>query len=254
MIAKIVNLKRSYTVAIITLIAIVVSSLLTLVGILLFDPAGFSFNLAFWISILLPMLIAPAISWPLIGLLLETYQTEQKMRELASHDTLTGLLTRHAFFESALSYVTLAKREKSAFSIAIVDLDLFKKINDRYGHPTGDAVLQLFASVLYSVSRRSDIIGRVGGEEFALLLPSTQQAEAYEFCQRLHGAIGKAVLKHDHGLISYTASIGLASFDSNSQDSVENMLALADKALYKAKNNGRNQTAIYSDQNEKITA
>ena len=256
MIKHLANLGRFKTVSAITLLATVLSVVCTLIGIIWLKQSGIEvdFSLALWFSICVPIIVAPLLSWHLVGLLLKTYRIEEEMRELASHDSLTGLLSRHAFFESAHNYVSLAKRDKSAFSVAIVDLDYFKSINDQYGHPAGDAVLKLFADVVNSVSRRSDIIGRLGGEEFAMILPSTNAGEAYEFAGRLQNAIGKAVLKYKDDMIQYTASIGLASHEPGSEDSIDTLLTRADQALYQAKAAGRNQTVIYSDEDEQIIA
>ena len=130
----------------------------------------------------------------------------------------------------------------------MADIDLFKSINDRYGHPAGDAVLKLFADVVNSVARRSDIMGRLGGEEFAIVLPSTNTSEALEFSERLHHAINQAVLKYNGSAIRYTASIGLSEFDTDSADGIDDLLARADLALYQAKQSGRNQTATFNPQ------
>ncbi len=92
------------------------------------------------------------------------------------------------------------------------------------------------------------IVGRIGGEEFAVILPSTSTSEAMEFSERLHGAIGQAVLKYNDNAIRYTASIGLTEFESESEDSIEELLARADLALYQAKQDGRNRTATFNPQ------
>ena len=256
MIKLLANLGRFKTVAVITLIAAILSTICTVLGATYLSREGMdvNFELAIWFAVYVPLFVTPLLSWHLIGMLLKIYRMEEEMRQLASHDSLTGLLSRHAFFESANSYVSLALRDQRPYSVAIVDLDYFKSINDQHGHPAGDAVLKLFADVLNSVSRRSDIIGRLGGEEFALILPSTTAAEAYEFSGRLHNAIGKAVLKYKDVIIQYTASIGLASYEPGSEDTVDTLLARADEALYQAKAAGRNQTAVYSDEEEQIIA
>lgn len=256
MIQLLAKLGRSKTVAIITVLASILATILTAVGVTALNRSGFDidFELAIWFAVCVPLIVAPLLSWHLIGMLLKIYRMEEEMRDLASHDSLTGLLSRHAFFDSAHNYLSLAKRDRSPFSVAIVDLDYFKSINDQYGHPAGDAVLKLFADVVNSVSRRSDIIGRLGGEEFALALPSTNSAEAFEFSGRLHNAIGKAVLKHKDNIIQYTASIGLASFDPDSDDDLDQLLARADQALYQAKREGRNRTAVYSEEDEQVIA
>jgi len=211
---------------------------------------GFDINfiIALQLAAVVSFVVAPIASWYLVGLMLRIYRLEEEMRNLASYDSLTGLLSRHAFFSSASNYIALAKREHSIFSMLIVDLDYFKSINDQYGHPAGDAVLKLFAEVTNSVSRQSDIVGRLGGEEFALLLPGTSSDEAMEFSTRLHDAIHKAVLKYREAMIKYTVSIGLTSYDSDSDDNIDTLLARADSALYQAKRNGRNQTAIFVDE------
>lgn len=232
------------------MVCALVSTLVTAMLVLALNANGFNLNfiIALQIAAVVPFVVAPLASWYLIGLMLRIYRMEKEMRKLASYDSLTGLLSRHAFFSNANNYVSLARREHSIFSVLIVDLDYFKSINDQYGHPAGDAVLRLFATVTDSVSRQSDIVGRLGGEEFALLLPSTTAEEAVEFSQRLHEAINKAVLKYKDAMIKYTASIGLTSFDPHSDDDLDTLLARADSALYQAKRNGRNQTAVFSEE------
>ena len=252
MIEHLARIGRFSTVAIITIATTVVSVAITAIAAtILSNFAGtVNFGWAIAFAYVVPVVVTPLISWPLIGLLLRIHQSEEKMRDLASHDSLTGLLSRHAFFENGNSYISLAKRDQNMFSVLIIDLDHFKSINDKYGHPAGDAVLKLFADIVNSVSRNSDIIGRLGGEEFGLVLPSTGSAEAVEFSQRLHQAIAKAVLKYKSDMIQYTVSIGLASYKADSDDTLDDLLANADIALYQAKNSGRNRTTVFGDQDE----
>ncbi len=247
---------RPRTVAVITMAASAASIASVAVAGVLLAGLGIevNFNIAIPMAGVAPLIVAPALSWYLVGLLLHVASLEEEMRSLASYDTLTGLLSRHAFFDRANNYVSLARRDRNVFSVLIADLDHFKSINDQYGHPAGDAVLRLFADVVNSVTRRSDFVGRLGGEEFAMILPSTGTSEALEFSERLHDAIHKAVLKHGDKLIEYTASIGLTSFDPNSDESLDNLLARADLALYEAKANGRNQTAVFTDRNAQNAA
>ncbi len=256
MIRLLARLGRLNTVVIITLIAAAASVAVTAAGVMLLDRYGFDIRMPVAIAFAagVALVVAPPIFWVIVGLTLRIYRIEEDMRKLASYDSLTGLLSRHAFFEAAGSHGSLARREHSVFSVMLIDLDHFKAINDQYGHPAGDAVLRLFADVVNSVTRRSDIVGRLGGEEFALLLPSTDAAEAMEFSERLHGAIDKAVLKHDHALIHYTVSIGLATSGSNADDDIDELLARADLALYQAKRNGRNQTALFNPAGERKLA
>ncbi len=256
MIKLLARIGRGTTVAIITLIASLASVAVTAIAVATLNLAGFGLD---WQAALIlaagvPLIVAPLLSWYLIGLLLRIYRIEEEMRGIASHDSLTGLLSRHAFFDRAANYVSLARRDQATFSVLIADLDHFKSINDRYGHPAGDAVLKLFADVVNSVARRSDIIGRIGGEEFAMLLPSTGEAEALEFSNRLHAAIDKAVLRHQDGFIEYTASIGVATSDPRSGEGIDGLLAQADRALYDAKRGGRNRTAVYREDDSRAAA
>jgi diguanylate cyclase (GGDEF)-like protein len=250
MIKLLAKIGRLGTVIIITLIAVVASLAITLAAVTLLNDQGNALHteIAVMLAAGIPLLVTPPIAWFLVDLLLRVHRAEQEMRSLASYDSLTGLPSRHAFFDNANNYVSLAQREKSPFSVMIIDLDHFKSINDRFGHPAGDAVLKLFADVVNSIARRSDIIGRVGGEEFAIVLPSTNTSEALEFSERLHHAINQAVLKYKDSAIRYTVSIGLSEFDTDSEDSIDDLLARADLALYQAKQSGRNQTATFNPQ------
>jgi diguanylate cyclase (GGDEF)-like protein len=248
MIELLARIGRLKAVAMMTLIAMTAAIVVTAATIGGLNSSGFEFrfDLAISLAVFVTVVVAPPICWYLLGVVLRIYGTEEEMRRLASYDSLTGLLSRHVFFDRANNYISLANREATVFSVMIIDLDKFKLVNDRYGHPAGDAVLKLFANVVNSVARRSDIVGRLGGEEFALVLPSTSSAEAIEFSGRLHKAINKAVLKYNDNIISYTASIGLTSFDPDSSDNIDDLLARADLALYQAKRSGRNQTATFN--------
>ncbi len=247
---------RPRTVAVISIVASAASIALVAIAGVLLDGFGIAmnYNIAIPLAGIVPLLVAPALTWYLIGLMLHIARLEEEMRSLASYDALTGLLSRHAFFDRANNYVSLARRDRSLFSVLIVDLDHFKAINDQYGDPAGDAVLRLFADLVNSIARRSDLVGRLGGEEFAMVLPSTGTREALDFSERLHDAIHKAVLKHGDKLIEYTASVGLTSFDPDSDENLDSLLARADLALYEAKANGRNQTAVFTDQNAQTAA
>ena len=251
MIKHLASIGRFNTVIILTFMAAVSSLAVTLVAVGLLNHRGFDLqtDIAAYLAVGVALVVTLPFAWFLIDLLLRVHRDEQEMRSLASFDSLTGLLSRHAFFDNANNYVSLAKREKKPFSALIIDLDHFKLINDRYGHPAGDAVLKLFADVVNSVARRSDIIGRLGGEEFAMVLPNTTSSEAQEFSERLHHAINQAVLKFNGSAIRYTVSIGLDEFDNDSaEDSIDDLLARADLALYQAKQAGRNQTATFNPQ------
>jgi diguanylate cyclase (GGDEF)-like protein len=250
MIKHLASIGRFNAVIILAFMTALSSLAVTLIAVMLLNHRGLDLqtDIAAYLAVGVALVVTLPFAWFLIDLLLRVHHDEQEMRRLASYDSLTGLLSRHAFFDNANNYISLAKREKKPFSVLIIDLDHFKLINDRYGHPAGDAVLKLFADVVNSVARSSDIIGRIGGEEFAMILPSTRSSKALEFAERLHHAVNQAVLKFDGSAIRYTVSIGLAEFDNDSEEGIDDLLACADLALYRAKQGGRNQTATFNPQ------
>ena len=248
MIKLLAKIGRFNTVVIIAIVAAVASVVVTGIVVSFLNSHGSEIGLkpAMVFAAVIPMIVAPPICWYLVNLIWRMIQAEDELRNPASNDVLTGLLSRHAFFSSANNYVSLAVREKTIFSVMIIDLDHFKLISDKQGEAAAEAVLKHFAKILNSVARGSDITGRLGGEEFAAVLPSTTTREAIEFSDRLHQALNKAVLKHNDEVINYTASIGLTSFEPNSKVSIDELLARADLALYQAKREGHNQTSTFN--------
>ena len=174
--------------------------------------------------------------------------TERKILELeleknAKTDCLTGLFNRRHFMELANQELRRATRFGNSMSILMVDLDNFKKINDTYGHKSGDNVLKKFSDVCRLAFREVDVIGRIGGEEFAVFLPETSRIQAIEAAERLRTRIANTNIPMDQDLaIEFTVSIGVASSEDATLDV---LLSHADNALYKAKNAGRNQVKVY---------
>lgn len=154
----------------------------------------------------------------------------------ARHDPLTGLNNRRAFYELAASPWNNALRDHHAISMLLIDIDYFKAINDQYGHSAGDAVLRDFASVLALGCRSGDIAARWGGEEFVVLLPNTNRAEAYVFAQRLREFVTSKQMAGLQGA-SVTASFGLATRQGELE--IDELVDRADEAVYRAKSSGR---------------
>jgi diguanylate cyclase (GGDEF)-like protein len=248
MVNHLAKLGRFNSVVMITFIAAAASIAVTVTAVTTLN--GYGYDIEFKPSIifaaLVPLTVMPPICWFLVSLILRMFQAEEVLRNPTSNDPLTGLLSRHAFFSSAKNYASLATREQTVFSVMIIDLDHFQVINDKHGQAAGDAVLKDFARVVNGVARGSDITGRLGGEEFAMVLPRTTTREAIEFSSRLQQAINKTVLKHDDGIIKYSASIGLTSFEPGTSVSIDELLARADLALYQAKREGHNQTSTFN--------
>jgi diguanylate cyclase (GGDEF)-like protein len=166
---------------------------------------------------------------------------ELELRQLAVTDNLTGLMSRGAFREEAEKAIALALRHKHHLSIVAIDLDHFKSINDRYGHGVGDTVLRGVAQACMETQRQTDHLGRLGGEEFAALLPHTDRAGAMETAEKLRLTIQGLIFNAAGKEIDVAASFGVASLDLETKD-FDTLLAHADAALYEAKAAGRNRS------------
>jgi diguanylate cyclase (GGDEF)-like protein/PAS domain S-box-containing protein len=166
---------------------------------------------------------------------------EQELERQARTDFLTGLPNRSHFFTTAQKELARCRRYNEPLSIGMIDLDHFKMINDTYGHEVGDEVLKKVAEVCLQTLRESDTIGRLGGEEFAVLWTETGRDQAIEAAERLRLAIDTAKLPVEHGLpVQFTASIGVATL-SPEDVNLDVILNRADQALYEAKRGGRNK-------------
>jgi len=173
------------------------------------------------------------------------YQLHIEADKFAFTDFLTGIANRRHFIHELESEVRRSQRYGSAFAFAMVDIDHFKKINDQYGHHAGDLILQNFCLRCVSALRTSDMVGRLGGEEFGILMPMTDLHEAARVIERLRSEIDHSVMS-DHGeQIHYTASFGLVSTSQLSeQQGLAHLMKMADAALYAAKQQGRNRIFI----------
>jgi diguanylate cyclase (GGDEF)-like protein len=170
------------------------------------------------------------------------------MRELlharrdASHDALTGLFNRRAASERLVLERARAERQRAALSVLMLDIDHFKRINDRWGHAAGDGVLLAVADVLRHELRASDLGVRHGGEEFLVILPGDSAAQAFEVAERIRGEVAQLAVPLDGDTASITVSVGIATF--NGSESGEQLVARADAALYRAKQGGRNRSVL----------
>jgi len=167
-------------------------------------------------------------------------QAERRLLALATTDGLTGLYNRRRFFELSGKELTRALRRRLDFSVLYIDIDRFNAVNDRYGHAVGDAVLRHVAGMISEVVRQEDIVGRLGGEEFAVLLPDTGRDGAVGVAERLRQAIAECELSIGEAVVRPTVSIGLTAGEPG-RDTLEDAIQRADEALYRAKHNGRNR-------------
>ncbi|MEM1032185.1 MAG: diguanylate cyclase [Myxococcota bacterium] len=169
----------------------------------------------------------------------------EELRRAATRDALTGIPNRRAFMEEARAAFAHHERYASQLSLVLIDIDHFKGINDRHGHAVGDAVLKHVAGVLEGALRRpTDVLGRIGGEEFAVLLRDTDYAGATVLAERVRRRLESSSLCLDEGtVVQATCSLGVAAANT-ADDSVEKTIARADAALYRAKAGGRNRWVV----------
>ncbi|SMC25880.1 PAS domain S-box-containing protein/diguanylate cyclase (GGDEF) domain-containing protein [Andreprevotia lacus DSM 23236] len=171
----------------------------------------------------------------------ELYQLKEELRRQANTDALTSTSSRRHFIEQALHQVEQARRYQQPLSLLALDLDHFKRVNDRYGHAGGDAVLVAVAGFFRRTVRTADLIGRLGGEEFAILLPNTDAAAAYALAGRLCSGLSELdITLPGPQLHHQKTSIGVATLGEH-DTGFEALLARADRALYAAKHAGRNR-------------
>ncbi len=168
----------------------------------------------------------------------------KQTRHLSLTDGLTGLYNRRHFEANLEREFLRAKRYKNALSIAMIDVDFFKKVNDTYGHACGDYVLKEIAFLINEAFRKTDMVFRYGGEEFVVILTETDSDNAVVPLERLRKAVESNKFKYNNQNLNITISIGVSSNLENTNSPWE-FFELADKALYEAKENGRNQVRIY---------
>lgn len=172
--------------------------------------------------------------------------THAELERLAMTDELTGVSNRRHFLSQLESERQRALRYKHHVSLAMVDLDHFKQVNDRYGHPAGDEVLKHFSGLLRRHMRCEDVVGRLGGEEFALLMPETSPSGAQTVLERIRQELAQAQLDFIAPGFGYTFSAGVAELiQSEPQSACNHWIHEADQALYLAKAGGRNCTVVY---------
>ena len=201
------------------------------------DSGQFASNLLFGV---LAVLATLGVLW------IEVEQLQSDLARLAMVDPLTATLNRRAFMLEYERELSRCMREKSAFALAIFDLDHFKDVNDRFGHLVGDQVLRSVADTLRASLRGHDVLGRYGGEEFALLMPGADATAALAATERARVAVGERPVAAGSIAVPMTVSAGVAVFGVDGSD-CESLLRSADAALYEAKRGGRNRVVAAHD-------
>jgi two-component system cell cycle response regulator len=177
----------------------------------------------------------------------ELEESRKALAELATTDALTQLKNRRLFYTQAEQNLADCRRNERDMSLLVLDIDHFKKVNDTYGHHTGDEVLIRVARLLTRMVRAVDTVARFGGEEFAVLMPETNKLGAAVLAERIRSAIEKEAMVIDGRTIPVTASLGIATLAAEQVESIDQMLSIADRRLYLAKNSGRNRICVSDD-------
>jgi diguanylate cyclase (GGDEF)-like protein len=174
----------------------------------------------------------------------ELEANRQLLAEQATTDPLTRLKNRRAFFENGDKYLTHARRFDTDLSVIVLDIDFFKKINDTHGHHVGDEALVMVAKTLSHLTRADDTLARLGGEEFAVLLPDTNRLGAAVLAERIRVSVARERLVVGDKIITLTLSAGIASLRTDLGTNVSQLVNVADRRLYLAKQHGRNRICV----------
>ncbi len=175
----------------------------------------------------------------------ELQEANHRLEQLATTDQLTGAWNRRYFDDAARRAIEVARRNERPLCVVLVDTDRFKSINDTFGHPIGDEVLKNVTAVLQQNARKADLVARVGGEEFAVLMPEAEIELAAQGAERMRAALEREVGPRvpTLGARSVTASFGVAAFEQ-AEDRLEDLFSAADEAMYESKTTGRNKVTI----------
>lgn len=183
-----------------------------------------------------------------VAIKIDLAQSHEQIQQMAITDPLTGIANRRAFQRGFTAMYERARRREGQFSLIVCDIDLFKRVNDTYGHPFGDQVIQQVANQFNEVVRVGDLAARIGGEEFAILLEDTGLSGALDVAERLRRKVENLSLFSQGGAVRVTISLGVAAFPQD-MDSQEKLFNSADQALYHAKESGRNRSVCWRDIN-----
>jgi diguanylate cyclase (GGDEF)-like protein len=243
----ILRLGRNKSIVLITLLSIVMSVVITTSLYAAFGQ-GHMPKLMLTTAVVAPALIAPLMSSYFADLVFTIQRLEQEQRRLATYDGLTQVMTRRAFIEHSNLLLQQHTPPNDNVALAVVDLDHFKKINDAHGHGGGDRVLQDFGRILRQSVRPADLVGRLGGEEFAITLVGLDASKAWLILERIRRTVEATPVPSAAQPIGYTMSAGLCDLTQCAEARLEQLIAQADEALYAAKETGRNRVEIWRPQ------
>lgn len=239
-------LLRRYGVVPITIVVTLLSVLASVIvtSLILYLMDGRISLTGVLISIFVPLVLAPISSYSSHKLVHRLDMAEERLHWLSNTDELTGAFNRRYFFEQASREFERAKRYEHMFSIAILDFDNFKDVNDNHSHLAGDAALKQVAKICESGLRQMDVFARYGGDEFVFLFPDTNSQQAKECLERLLAQVHAIKFQYEDQDVTLRASVGLAEFHASMRD-LNDILREADFALYAAKRQGGMQVLAH---------
>ena len=228
----------------VTLISMATSELALYSLYLGFGDAAFGKSNVFYLAAIVPILVSLPICFVTGGMAMQLTNAHAQLKHLAHTDALTGLTNRRSFFASSDQVLSSAAENSDMLALLVIDADYFKQLNDTYGHATGDAALQFITEQLSSCVRRSDLVCRLGGEEFAVLLPGMSESLASTLADRILKKISTTPMYWDGKIIEMSVSCGIA--DTTVSYDMTALFKAADDALYAAKHDGRNRQVLYT--------
>jgi diguanylate cyclase (GGDEF)-like protein len=231
------TLQRRWPAIVVPLLHGLVLMLPILLGDFL-HPRGAAFSGSIWLTVFSIELVLYAVGTVFVIFMLVSERAVTVHKTAASMDPLTGMFNRRGFSEATARVIEREANAGRPVTVLIFDIDRFKSINDRFGHPAGDEILKLFSTVVINTLRITDLSGRIGGEEFAALLPCSLE-EGVLAAERVREAFAASGIVVDEGPVDTTVSIGVAGGPAGTE--LEVLLAAADTALYQAKRGGRNR-------------
>ncbi|MDF1875685.1 GGDEF domain-containing protein [Sulfurimonas sp. SAG-AH-194-I05] len=197
------------------------------------------------LSVAIPFVIVPFITYRIIRLIFKVHELEAYIEKIEVTDSLTGIMNRKAFLAASKKIYQISKRDKLTIGIVYIDIDDFKKINDNFGNFIADELLKSFVHELEKIKRESDLIGRVGGEEFVFLLSNTNLEGSVQFANKVQEIIHKNVFTYEYTNIAYTVSLGVSALSQDNTVDLEELISQADKALVVAKEAGKDSVYSY---------
>lgn len=245
---------------VLTLIATGLSTVYSALLILWLEPTTFARMLS--VGVVVPILLTPPLAFIVVTLLNALSSAHETVRLLADRDVLTDAYTRRYFLSKVNDRLARSRQRDVVDSIVLLDIDDFKRINDRHGHPTGDAVLRAISDTCRATLRDQDIFARYGGEEFVLLIEDVTPQQALDVVERTRVAIhGIRVIAPGGQPITVSASFGIAGSDlpapiqpRPNTTLLEQILAAADRALYDAKHSGKDRAMLAGEASAVATA